>query len=84
MYSSTSFISISDARKNFSWIIDSLGNQREKVIFRNNKPTAVLVDFSFYERLQESNNIIVEDIEWSTEFIWTKQHDELLSLMKAA
>ncbi len=85
MYTSSSFISITDIRKNISWVIDKLPFQKEKVIFRNNKPTAVLVDFAFYEKLQNNNfKIKCEDIEWSEEFIWTKQHNELLSLMKSA
>ena len=83
-WKSSSFISISEVRKNFSWVIDSLSEQGEKIIFRNNKPTAVLVDFTFYEKIQNYNNITVEDIKWSEEFIWTKQHSELLSLMKTA
>ena len=31
-----------------------------------------------------SNECVIEEIEWSEEFIWTKQHKELLSLMKSA
>jgi len=87
MYPSSSFVSITDVRKNFSSIIDILKEEKQKVIFRNNKPTAVLLDFNFYEKLQQlnkDNNIIVEELEWSEEFIWTPQHKELLSLMKSA
>jgi PHD/YefM family antitoxin component YafN of YafNO toxin-antitoxin module len=67
MYSSSSFISITDVRKNFSGVIDTLPKEKQKVIFRNNKPTAVLVDFYYFEQLEKfktkNEDFIVEDIE---------------------
>ncbi len=86
MYTSDSFISITEARKNLSVIIDSLGEKWEKIIFRNNKPTAVLIDFKIYENIK-NNDIEISEIswvKWSEDFINTKEHNELLSLMESA
>lgn len=84
MYTSSDFISVTDIRKNISWVMTLLRKDKEKIIFKNNKPTAVLVDFSFYEQLHKNNNLDIEPIYWSNAFIWTKDHKKLMSLMKDA
>ncbi len=84
MYKSSDFISITDVRKNISSVIDKLPEDKHKIIFRNNRPIAVLVDFYYFEKMLKQNDVIIEELDWSEEFIWTNQHKELLSLMKSA
>ena len=76
-------ISITDIRQNATNCIKELKKTWDKIIFKNNKPTAVLVDFNKYEKLVNSNSSI-EELEWSSEIIWTKEHEEFIWLLKAA
>jgi len=83
MYNSAHFVSITDIRKNTSFVIDWLKKDKEKIIFKNNKPTAILIDFKYYEELYKNNSIDIEPVIWSEEFIWTDKHKKLISLMKS-
>lgn len=64
------FISITDLRKNASTYVWWISKSWEKIIFVNNKPKAVLIDFDIYDKLVNENiklyqsydgNLIKED-----------------------
>ena len=78
------FVSITDVRRNASFYINNINKNWEKIILVNNKPKAVLIDIKIYEQLIEKNNIEFESLEWSSETLWTKEHNTLLSLMRKA
>lgn len=80
---SNNFVSITDIRQNATTYINDLKKSWDKIIFRNNKPTAVLVDFNRYEKLTR-NLSNIEELEWSNEVIWTKDHNDFISLLKNA
>jgi len=83
MVTLNNFVSITDIRQNATTYINDLERSWDKIIFRNNKPTAVLVDFGRYERL--TNNLSnIEELDWSNEVIWTKNHNDFISLLKNA
>jgi len=77
------FVSITDIRQNATTYINELKNTGDTIIFRNNKPTAVLIDFARYEKLTSKISNI-EELEWSNEVIWTKDHNDFISLLKQA
>lgn len=52
------FISITDLRKNATKYISNLWKNWEKIIFINNKPMAVLLDFDEYEKLIQNEDKI--------------------------
>jgi prevent-host-death family protein len=78
------FISITDIRKNASFYINNIKETWDKIIFVNNKPKAVLIDIANYEDFLKKEDIKFEWLSWSEEIIWTKQHNDLISLMKKA
>ena len=78
------FISITDMRKNATCYIDSLASTWDKIIFKNNKPTAVLVDFNRYENMLNDENNNIEPLYWSEEVIKSKDHEDFISLLRSA
>ncbi len=47
------YLSITELRQNATKCIHDLASTKEKIIFINNKPQAVLVDFNQYEKMKE-------------------------------
>ncbi|MCH2188853.1 type II toxin-antitoxin system Phd/YefM family antitoxin [Candidatus Gracilibacteria bacterium] len=83
MYSSSDFISVTDVRKDISHLIASLKQDKQKIIFKNNKPTAVLIDFELYEKFTQSGNKVTP-LEGSEDFVGTQMHNDMLDLMRSA
>jgi len=46
------YISITELRQNATQCIQDLQKTKEKIIFINNKPQAVLIDFDQYEKIK--------------------------------
>ena len=82
---SKNFISITDMRQNATNCIKDLSTSWDKIIFKNNKPTAVLVDFQRYEKMfRRDSSVNIESLFWSEEVLWTSEHEELISIMRSA
>ena len=47
------YLSITDLRQNATKCIQDLTKTKEKIIFINNKPQAVLIDFDQYEKIKK-------------------------------
>jgi hypothetical protein len=77
-------ISVTDIRKNASFYINNIGTTGERLIFVNNKPKAVLIDIHIYEELLKSRDIEFEPLTWSGEISTSKEHINLLELMRNA
>jgi len=77
------FVSVSQVRKDISSYIKNLKTSWEKIVFVNNKPKAVLLDFDKYEQLLNQKNNVTP-LEWSEEVLWTKDHDDFISLIRWA
>ncbi len=58
MYRSSNFISVTDMRKDISQIMEALKIDKQKIIFKNNKPTAVLVDFEMFEKITDEYGVL--------------------------
>lgn len=68
------FISIADARANFASVIDEVSvSKNPRVINRNGKPAAVLVDFEQYESMNETLEILA-DPEEAAELLYMMNH----------
>lgn len=68
------FISIAEARANFASVIDEVAESKNpRVINRNGKPAAVLVDFEQYESMNETLEILA-DPEEAAELLYVMNH----------
>lgn len=65
------YLSITELRQNATQCIQDLQKTKEKIIFINNKPQAVLIDFDQYEKIK---NLLYTHI-------WTLDQDEITDEM---
>ena len=66
------FISITDLRKNASSYVWWIAKTWEKIIFVNNKPKAVLIDFDIYDKMIQNDKIDLYEV-----YEWTLSKDDI-------
>lgn len=69
MFTDENVISITDIRQNATSCIDKLPQTGDKIIFKNNKPQAALVDFQRYKKMLEKINSDIEPLYGSEELV---------------